>query len=167
MSQYIKNRFFKYSFFTVFIILLAAIQNVWGLFPTVLGARACLLLPFVISISIFEKELSSAVFGAFAGMLWDLGGNLKGYNVFILFLTAVFFSVMIRTVFRRNLKTALMFSFIGCIAYFLFYTIFKENAQFWLFFRYHLISAAYSAVFILLFYFLIQHIENRFKDRSI
>lgn len=167
MSQSVKNRFFKYAVFAVLIIMLTALQNVRGLFPTIYGARACLLLPFIISISIFEKELPSAILGGFAGALWDLGGRIRGYNIFILFVSAVFFSVMVRTVFRRNIKTTTIFSFVGCTFYFLIYTIFNENAQFRFFFRYHLISVVYSALFIFVFYFLIQHIEKRFEDVSI
>lgn len=167
MSRSVKNSFLKYSCFVFLIVIFAVIQNVRGLFPAVSGARACLLLPLVISVSIFEKELPAAVLGGFAGALWDFGGRLRGYNILVLFFLAAFFSVMVRTVFRRNIKTAAIFSFFGCIFYFILYTVFNESSQFWFFFRYHLIAAAYSAAFIFVFYFFVQYIEKRFEHGGI
>lgn len=59
---------------TVFVLLILAVhilQNTRGLFPEIFGVKANLLIPLVICIGMFEREIAGAVLGMLAGILWD------------------------------------------------------------------------------------------------
>ena len=75
---------------TVFVLLILAVhilQNTRGLFPEIFGVKANLLIPLVICIGMFEREIAGAVLGMLAGILWDSVSPMgDGYNALLLML---------------------------------------------------------------------------------
>ena len=68
---------------TVFVLLILAVhilQNTRGLFPEIFGVKANLLIPLVICIGMFEREIAGAVLGMLAGILHRLPYEKQSYD---------------------------------------------------------------------------------------
>lgn len=63
----------KWILYTTQIIILYVIQQNYILIPEIFRGRPIILIPALISISVFENKYSSAAFGAFTGVLLDIG----------------------------------------------------------------------------------------------
>lgn len=103
-----RPKFFRRFWFAVLILLSVLLQNADGGFLTVFGAHVFLVIPLVICISMFEREVSSAFFGAFAGMLWDVSAGRDGFCTLLLMLLCAVCSMITNHFLRNNLFSALM-----------------------------------------------------------
>ena len=89
-----------------------------GLFPEIFGVKANPLIPLVICIGMFEREIAGAVLGMLAGILWDSVSPMgDGYNALLLMLAGAAAGLLIDYLMRNNLMTALLLS--GFCAYIL------------------------------------------------
>ena len=113
---------------TVFVLLILAVhilQNTRGLFPEIFGVKANLLIPLVICIGMFEREIAGAVLGMLAGILWDSVSPMgDGYNALLLMLAGAAAGLLIDYLMRNNLMTALLLSGFACLIYSVFYVVF-------------------------------------------
>jgi uncharacterized membrane protein len=67
-----KNRGFRrYFLYLLIVLLFCALQFTDGLFPKIFGCSFFLTVPLIISIGMFDYELSGAVFGLIAGAYSD------------------------------------------------------------------------------------------------
>ena len=66
-----KNLYIRRALFAVLIVLTAVFQHTKGAVPSIFGARAFLLIPLAVCISMFEKSMGGLSFGILAGILWD------------------------------------------------------------------------------------------------
>lgn len=157
-------------FLFVFIILAAhLLQNTRGVFPSIFGVHANLLIPLVVCIGMFEREIWGAVLGLFAGVLWDAVSGLgDGYNALFLMIIGALCGLLINLLMRNNLKTALLLSISACILYSLLYVIFFVLAQGvdsvgYLLLRYYLPNALYSFVFTPIWYLIVRSVMRKTK----
>lgn len=119
-----------------------------------------LLLPVMLSISIFFSENAALLAGLFCGMLMDsAAADTSCFNTIFFVLSATLCSVLANRFFNRNLKSAVCLSALLSLAYFFFkYLILFVPAGITVGYNYfatYLIpSAVYTAVWIIPFYFL-------------
>lgn len=94
---------------TVFVLLILAVhilQNTRGLLPEIFGVKANPLIPLVICIGMFEREIAGAVLGMLAGILWDSVSPMgDGYNALLLMLAGAAAGLLIDYLMRNNLMT--------------------------------------------------------------
>ena len=66
-----KNLYIRRILFVVLIVLTAVFQHTKGAVPSLFGAKAFLLIPLTVCISMSEKSMGGLSFGVLAGVLWD------------------------------------------------------------------------------------------------
>lgn len=157
-------------FLFVLIILFAhVLQNSKGIFPSVFGIHANLLIPLCVCIGMFEREIAGAALGLFAGVLWDTVSGLgDGYNALFLMIVGALCGLLINILMRNNLMTALLLSAAACILYSLLYSVFFLLAEGvdsvgYLLLRYYLPGSLYSFVFTPAWYLLVRLVMRKTK----
>ena len=103
-----KPKYIRWAIFAIIIIISAVLQNSSGGLIEIFGARMFVLLPVCVSIAMFEREVPAAIFGAFAGALWDVSSGADGYNTLILMLLSATVSLLISHLMRNNIVTSLV-----------------------------------------------------------
>ncbi len=164
-----KEEYKRRAIFALLIVFTAILQNTNGLFPKIGNASAMLLIPLVVSIAMFERDVAGMLFGLFAGFVWDFySAHVDGY--YIIFLTCVGYacSYLISRYMRNNIVTAmvysLVFSFLCVTLYWLFFIVFNSVSGVWtLYGRIYLTSAVYTVALTPLYYYFIRAIALRFK----
>ena len=74
----------RWVFYALLLLLLYTMQTTPGLFG-IAGVRPALVAPAALAIAIYENELAGAIYGAVAGLMWDLSAmRLSGFNGVIL-----------------------------------------------------------------------------------
>lgn len=151
-----------------FIILITHIlQNSRGFVPNIFGARAFLLIPLVVCIAMFEKELAGAGLGLFAGALWDtVSGIGDGYDAFFLMMLGAVCGFLLNVIMRNHLLTALILVLVSCLLYSGTYVVFfvlseGVDSVGYLFLRYYLPSCAYTTLFTPIYYLLVRVVMRR------
>ena len=147
----------------------SVIQNTDGFFPQIFGVRALLLIPFVVCISMFERDIVGMFLGLFAGALWDIFASGASFNA--LFLTAVGFicGTLINTIMRNNVVTAFILSTAATVIYHICYWLFHyvfgglDSAAYMLL-RYYLPSIAYTVILVPLVFIIIRFVEKKFIE---
>ncbi|MGN0463541.1 MAG: rod shape-determining protein MreD [Acutalibacteraceae bacterium] len=155
--------------FVLLILFTAILQNTNGLFPRIGNASAMLLLPLVISIAMFERDLAGMLFGLFAGFVWDFySAHIDGY--YIIFLTCAGYacSYLISRYMRNNIVTAMVYSSVLsllCVTlYWLLFVVFNSVEGAWLlYYRVYLVSAAYTVALTPLYYYFVRAIALKFR----
>ncbi|MBQ8182816.1 MAG: rod shape-determining protein MreD [Clostridia bacterium] len=161
----------KYVRFLIYALLIAGaalIQNSPYIIPEIFGARAFILLPVCVSIAMFEREIAAAVFGVFAGVLWDICIGKDGFNAFVLILIGAVCSLLISHFMRNNILTALVLGVGSVVSYCIIYVVVNlifggAGASVGQLFTFYLPSGIYTAVFIPVFYFPVSWIYNSHK----
>ena len=99
-----KNVYIRRLCLAGIVLLTALLQNTEGLLPSVLGFRAMPLIPAVICIAMYERELPGMFFGVFAGLLWDSAAR-TGTNLNTILLTILAFvcGCLITHLMRNNI----------------------------------------------------------------
>lgn len=153
--------------FVLLILLAHLVQNTPGWFPAFFGIRAYFLLTFTVCLGLFEREIAGAIFGLLAGVLWDTVSPLgDGYYAFLFLLIGAACGILINTVMRNNLITALLLNTGAHFLYAVLYTVLFTVAQGidgagWLFLRYFLPSALVSVLFTPIVYLLVRFVMRR------
>ncbi len=150
------------------LLLLSVLQNTDGFFPQVFGVRALLLIPAVVCIAMFERDIYGMLLGLFAGALWDITASGASFNA--LYLLAVGFAcgTLINTIMRNNVVTAFILSTLATVIYNVGYWAIHfaagslDSAPF-MFFRYYLPSIFYTAMFIPVTFFAVRAVEKKFS----
>lgn len=167
-----KFRIVKYTAYGLEIIIAFIIQTTPYLLPEVFGGKAILLIPLALSVSVFEKEIPSMIFGAVCGLLEDCsyGGTIGFYSISLV-VTCYVVSVLTENYIRTNLLTAMLASFF-CIPaiislQFVFYYIFMGYTNISGFFVKHYLSRIfYTLAFMPVFYILNRQITVRLSRFS-
>jgi len=165
------NMYIRRVVFVLAIFFVAAIQNTPHLFPTVFGAHAFLLIPFIISISMFERDIASTMFGILAGALWDVSSSWgDGFNALYLMIIATITGMLINYLMRNNLSTAFLISGVSIALYtvlhWFFFVICRgiEGGGL-LLFTFYFPSAIYTFLFTPVFYILVRTFLKRLKEK--
>lgn len=153
-----KRVYIRRACFVLLIVLTAVFQHTQGAIVSVSGAKAFILIPMVVAVSMFNKSMAGLVFGVFAGVLWDFAAvRGDGFFSVALALTGYVTCLLMTYYMRNNIYSAMIISFGANLvintAYWLIFILAKgyEGAA-ELFFRFYLPSAVYGAAFILVYY---------------
>ena len=153
--------------FVLIIVVTSALQSTRGLVPQIKDVNAFLLIPLVVCISLFEKSVPSLLFGAFAGVMWDMY-SVTADGFFSVVLTAVGFltAVIILFFMRNNVMTSLILSFLStlfCNTLYWFNFILMEDdvSPFYIYLRYYLPSVLYTTIFAFVFYYTVKYIYEK------
>lgn len=161
-----KPKYIRWAIFGAVLIASVLLQNSVGGLLEIFGARVFLCIPFCIAIAMFEREVPAAIFGAFAGAIWDVSSGIDGFNTFVLMILCAVSSLLISHLMQNNLITALVLGAGSITAYEILYIVIR----FWgagspvrQIFTFYLPSLVITGVFIPLCYFLVKFIYNSFK----
>jgi rod shape-determining protein MreD len=100
----------KYALMVFFLILFYALQTTPPLF-SLWGVRPVLLIPAAIGIAMAEGEFAGGIFGAFCGLLCDLGSqSLFGFNGLLLLLCGTAAGLLTIYLVRPSWRSALLFT---------------------------------------------------------
>ena len=173
-KQWTMEQKYTYSvrlFYVVLLLCSSLIQNTAHLFPTIFGAHAFLLIPAVVCISMFERDMTATVMGVLAGAFWDIYSAWgDGFHAILMMLSSTVVCLLLNYVMRNNLVTALI---LGAGTVFLYLTFM------WLFFclargvdgtglaylTYYLPSALYTFLFTPVYYIVVRAVLVRLRDR--
>lgn len=103
-----KPKIIRSIIFCVFIILAVFIQNTAWHLPVPDAARVLAVIPLSVCISMFEREIASALFGAFAGVLWDISSGVDGFNALVIMILCAVCSLLVSRIMRNNIVTSLV-----------------------------------------------------------
>lgn len=125
-----RQKTIKYICYCLIILLCDMLQNVGGLFPEIYGARCFLLLPVTIILAMGEDEITGALLGFFAGLLWDLtSGVHMGFNCIYIALMCFFSCALVtyiaRDIFITNIVSISVTTVLYGFLYWLFFIIIK------------------------------------------
>ena len=118
-----KPKIFRWVIYAIFILTAILLQNACGVFLEVFGARGILVLPLIISISMFEREVPAGLFGAISGIILDISNGKDGFNAIVLMILCATVSVLVTHLMQKNIVTALVLSFGGTLIYQIIYII--------------------------------------------
>ncbi len=160
-----KPKYIRYAIYIGVICIAFIFQNTNLAVPELFGARAFLLLPLSVCISMFEREVPAAVFGAIAGVFWDVSVIADGFNAFVIMILSAVCSILVNRLMQNNLVTSFVLS-AGVIAvYELLYVVVNLGfggaggilKQITIF---YLPSFVYTMAFVPIFYFVIRKIYS-------
>ncbi len=163
-----KKLIFRRLCLALILLLLSVLQNTDGLFPQIFGVRALLLIPAVVCIAMFERDIFGMIFGLFAGALWDVFASGASYNALFLLAVGFICGTLINTIMRNNVVTAGILSFaaitVYTFVYWLFHFVFGglDSAAHMLL-RYYLPGILYTAVFIPFMFITVRSVEKHFS----
>lgn len=145
--------------YTLELLVLFTVQETPGLTPSIFGARPVLLVPAVLTIAMFEKEVTAMVFGVVGGLFCDFGlSGVLGFHGLILGVLCFAVSLMVQVYLQINLVTALLTTLwtVGLTVLlqwvFLHYFVYSD-AQYALT-HFYLPKYFYTMIFVPLLYFL-------------
>lgn len=167
MSQRFENKniYIRRALYALIIMMAAMLQNTQGLFPEIFGVRAMLLIPAVVCIGMHERDIAGLFFGLFAGTLWDaFSAGPPNFNAMMLTAVGYFCGLLIGTIMRNNIMTALLLSlssiFIYNTAYwFLAYAVKSYDNIFRVYLVFYLPSVLYTLLFMPFFYYIVRTVK--------
>ncbi len=112
-----QNRYLRRLALGLLIVFTAMVQNVPWL-PAFFGVRALPLIPLVVAIAVLEQEVPSILFGALAGLCWDVSSeSASGWHALFLTVTAFVCAMLMRYILNRNLLTVALLTFAAALGY--------------------------------------------------
>ncbi|XOQ47959.1 MAG: rod shape-determining protein MreD [Eubacteriales bacterium] len=139
-----KMKVIRYFAYTIELLVLFIVQETPGLVPSLFGARPVLLIPAVLSISLFENEAAGMSFGLLAGLLIDFGGGgVLGFHALLLCAACYAIGLFAADLIQTNFLTAMLTAFIVTGALVLLHWVF-----FYLLFNYEYPGYAFTAHYI-------------------
>ena len=98
----------KWAVYAACFILVAVLQFVRS-FPQIFHVTPLFLIPAVITVAMFEGEMAGAVYGVFAGLLWDASaGRIFGFNGFFLMIVGLSAGLLVTYVFRNTMVSSVL-----------------------------------------------------------
>ncbi len=148
---------------------LSVLQNTDGFFPQIFGVRALLLIPAVICIAMFERDVAGMFFGLFAGALWDMHASGASFNALFLLTVGFICGTLINTIMRNNIVTAFLLTVIFVplyeVGYWFFHYIAGGLDMAWfMLLRYYLPGIAYTVVLLPVMFILVRAVEKIFVE---
>lgn len=164
------NLYIRRIVFVLVIFFVAILQNTPHLFPEIFGAHAFLLIPLVVCIAMFERDLASTVMGVFAGALWDVPSSWgDGFNALFLMLIATAVGLLINYLMRNNLSSAMLLGGVSITLYallhwFVFILCRGISGAFKLLLIFYLPSVIYTFIFVPIFYIIMRAFLKKLKE---
>lgn len=149
------------------LLLLSVLQNTDGFFPQIFGVRALLLIPAVVCMAMYERDICGMFLGVFAGALWDITASGASFNALYLLTVGFLCGTLINTIMRNNVVTAMILSTLATVIYNVGYWAFSfaasgMDSSVFMFFRYYLPSIFYTMLFIPPTFIAVRAIEKKF-----
>lgn len=149
------------------LLLLSVLQNTDGYFPQIFGVRALLLIPAVVCISMYERDIPGMLFGLGAGALWDIFAAGGSFNAFFLLTAGFICGTLINTIMRNNVVTATLLSAVWTLiynlGYWLFHYVFSSlGSEAYMLLRYYLPSVLYTVVLTPIIFIIIRAVEKKY-----
>ncbi len=132
-----------------------------GLVPQINGVSAMILVPLVVSIAMFERSFIGMLYGAFAGILWDMFSvTADGYFAIVLACIGFFSGMIVTFYLRNNIISTFILSFVATsvcsIGYWLFFIYGNSYTDSgYILQRYYLPCILYTMVFVAIYYYII------------
>lgn len=166
-----KKLIIRRALLALILLGLAVIQNTDGLFPQPFGVKALLLIPAVVCVAMFERDMAGMFFGLFAGAIWDTYTQGGDFNALYLLIAGFVCGTLINTIMRNNIVTAAIlcsfFITLHPVIYWLFhYVLAGLDSAGYIFVRYYLPSAAFTALFIPFMFIAVRAIEKVFSEEE-
>ncbi len=151
------------------LLALSVLQNTDGFFPQIFGVRALLLIPAVICIAMFERDMAGMFYGLFAGALWDINAGGASFNALYLLAVGFICGTLINTIMRNNIITASLLAFVFIPIYIVGYWFFHYivgglDMAGYMFLRYYLPSIFYTALLLPPMFIIVRSIEKHFSE---
>lgn len=154
------------------ILLAAVLQNVLAVKLDIAGARCFILLPCAVLLGIDEDEKIAALYGLFAGMLWDaVSAQHMGFNcIFLMFacyLSAALVVFVFRNTFVYNLVSSTAVIFAYCLVYWLLFVLIgggEGQGRALAFF--YLPSAVYTLCVTPVLYMILNPLKNKLNKKE-
>lgn len=163
-----KKTIIRRAVLALIILTLSVMQNTDGFFPQIFGVRALLLIPAVVCVAMFERDIAGMIFGLFAGALWDIVASGNNFNALYLLAAGFICGTLINTVMRNNVVTAsilsVIFILVYSLGYWLFHYVFASiDGAAHALVRYYLPGALYTAVFAPVIFIMVRAVEKKFS----
>lgn len=164
-----KKLIFRRISLALILLLISVLQNTDGFFPQIFGIRALLLIPAVVCIAMYERDIWGLILGLFAGALWDVFSSGASFNALFLMTAGFVCGTLINTIMRNNVVTASILTFVFSAIYNVFYWLFHfvftnlDSAAFMLL-RYYLPGIAYTTVFVPIIFIIVRSVEKKFSE---
>lgn len=167
-----KNLIIRRVLLGLLIFIVAFLQCDSGRFPQLFGIRALIIIPSVVAVGMFEKEIPGIFYGLFAGALWDTVASGNNFNAIIMVIAGYTAALLISTVMRCNIATHMIISavflLIYSFGYWAFHYLFKGyDGALLLLFRYYLPGILYTSVFSPFIFLIVRSIEKNFREEFI
>ncbi len=156
--------------FAALVLVVFFIWNTQGIIPKPWGIPSMIMVPFVISIGMFEREYAGMFYGLFAGLLLDTFSSQTVFFHSIMLMAAGYISgVLITRLMRNNLKTCLLmnivFLFIYNTAFYLFnYHYSSQEGINYLYSDVYIASIFYTVVFVPLIYWIVRTVFKKSNE---
>ena len=161
-----KPKYIRWAIFGAVLAVSVLLQNSVGGLTEIFGARVFLCIPFCIAVAMFEREVPAAIFGAFAGALWDVSSGVDGFNTFVLMILCAVSSLLISHLMQNNIITALVLGAGSITAYEVLYIAIR----FWdagspvrQIFIFYLPSLIVTVAFVPVCYYIVKLIYKSYK----
>lgn len=161
-----KTSFLRFLAIIALILAASVFQATPNVLPEIFGARAFLLIPLIVSVSMRQSMFAGAAAGIFAGALWDASSSMPdGYLALYLGALGFICAFLTSRYVRDTLKTALLFCMAGCLAFVLIRTLcysyyFNFDGAGILLKSFYLPSFIYTCAFLPLIYMLTKKIPQ-------
>ena len=153
--------------YVVGLLCVVMLQNTEGLLPSFFGIRAFIVIPALVSVAMFEREMSGMFFGLFVGLLWDVSSASGGHYQAILMTTIGFAcGSLITYLMRNNLITGILLSGSSLLIYLLLCWMkdYIFNGNFdgaYKLITFYIPSGIYTLLFFPAFYFLVRYLRKK------
>ena len=167
-----KELYIKRAILALLVVAVALLQHTAGSVISIGSAKAWLMIPLVIAISMCEKSVVAMLFGVFGGILWDFASaSGDGFFAIVLCISCFVCSMLVSFVMRNNLPACLIltfFSLLFCTAahWFGFILLKGIDGSVGILLKYYLSSALFTMIFSPLFYYLVRAISRAFRTES-
>ena len=164
------NLYIRRAVTVLAIFLIAMVQNTPYLSIPILGARPFFLIPLVVCISMFERDLWATFMGVLAGALWDVTLSWgDGFHAIFLMVVATAAGLLVNYLMRNNLYTAMLLSAVAIVLYavlhWLIFVICRGvEGGAMLFVTFYLPSIVYTFAFVPLIYFIMRGFVKKLKE---
>lgn len=167
-----KNLYIRRALFVFLIAFTAVFQHTDGAIPSLLGAKAFVLIPLTVCIAMNERSMGGLAFGVLAGVLWDFA-TVRGDGFYAVMLAVAGFAAgaAVTYLVRNNIFASLLLSLGACsfvITAYWFVFIFMKGYEgaFSLLFSFYLPSGIYSLAFTAVYYYLVKFIVKLTADKT-
>jgi len=172
----IKNRahilaFQKHAIYVLLLLLLYVLQTTPRLFE-IYGVKPMLVVPAAIAVAMHEGEFTGGIYGAFAGLLCDMGGfGLFGFNGAIFLISGVTAGLLIIYMMKCKATNCVLFVFVamlirGSIYYMFAFGIWNYEEAWRIYVFQTLPTVAYTAISAIPVYYIFRRINRRFTHRG-